>query len=100
MASPSLSPFTVVRILATGQTVPSVEEGCVFLLVQDNGVSVCRLVADPDFGFSMEHPLNDRDLSVTARRAVEEECPHYLASADAVVLICPREIAKAAEWNL
>jgi hypothetical protein len=93
-------PFTIVRILATGQTIPPVGQGCVFLLVQDNGVSVCRLVDDPDFGFSMEHPRNDGVLAVLARKAVEANCPQYLASADAVVVICPEEIAKTAEWNL
>ena len=71
-----------------------------FLLVQDNGVSVCRLVDDPDFGFSMLHPQNDGVLSVLALIAVKANCPQYLASADAVVLICPEEIARSAEWEL
>jgi len=93
-----IKPFTLVRILATGGTIPEVEKDQVFLLVQSNEVSVCRLVEDPDFGFSMEHPRNEGALSVMARKAVETNCPQFMDSADAVVLICPEELATSAEW--
>jgi hypothetical protein len=97
---PGIKPFTLVRILATGGTIPAVEQDHVFLLVQNNEVSVCRLVEDPDFGFSMEHPRNEGDLSDIARNAVETNCPQYMDCAEAVVLICPEDIATSAEWSL
>jgi hypothetical protein len=96
---PGTSPFTVVRVLATGGTIPSVERQRALLLVQNNEVRVCRLAEDPDFGLSMEHPRNERELNVQAHQAVEMNCPHYLRSSDAIVLICPDLIAEAAEWE-
>lgn len=82
------TPLQPVVIKGDGSTVPPVEPGAVFLIVQSGRVFTAGRWLPTDSGGEITPPLNETEIVATAAARLAQEAPELLCSPHAVQLIC------------
>lgn len=88
------------KLFADGRTEPPLSDRSLIILVQGGRVSLGKLILK-NYAFmpgEIEHPRNEQDLKVEAKRLIKEAMPLVLDEHQAVLLRCPEELALKMLW--